>query len=47
MKNLDIKHPAGKVLQELSQLQDQQIGDGTTTVVLIGAELFRVVLSLY
>ncbi|OHT13956.1 T-complex protein 1 subunit alpha [Tritrichomonas foetus] len=41
LKNLDIQHPAGKVLIQLSELQDREVGDGTTTVVLLAAELLR------
>ena len=42
LSKLDVQHPAGKVLIELSQLQDKEVGDGTTTVVLLAAELLRV-----
>jgi len=41
LKQLDVTHPAAKVLVELSNLQDQEVGDGTTSVVLIAAELLR------
>lgn len=41
LNNLDVQHPAGKVLIQLSQLQDKEVGDGTTTVVLLAAELLR------
>nr|XP_027205428.1 T-complex protein 1 subunit alpha-like [Dermatophagoides pteronyssinus] len=41
LKKLDVKHPAAKVLVDLSILQDDEVGDGTTSVVLIAAELFR------
>ncbi len=30
---LEVEHPAAKVLVELAQLQDQEVGDGTTSVV--------------
>ena len=33
LKLLDVEHPAAKVLVELAQLQDQEVGDGTTSVV--------------
>ena len=42
LKLLEIEHPAAKVLVELSDLQDQEVGDGTTSVVIIAAELLRV-----
>jgi len=41
LKQLEVEHAAGKVLVELSQLQDQEVGDGTTSVVLIAAELLK------
>lgn len=36
---LDIEHPAGKILVDLAQQQDKEVGDGTTSVVIIAAEL--------
>lgn len=39
LKNLEIVHPAAKCLVELSNLQDQEVGDGTTSVVILAAEL--------
>eukprot|EP00944_MAST-04C_sp_MAST-4C-sp1_P009567 g9567.t1 len=41
LKQLEVEHPAAKVLVELSQLQDQEVGDGTTSVVIVAAELLR------
>lgn len=41
LKLLEVEHPASKVLVELSQLQDEEVGDGTTSVVIIAAELLR------
>merc|ERR1719199_2256622 len=41
LKQLDVEHPAAKVLVELADLQDQEIGDGTTSVVIIAAELLK------
>jgi T-complex protein 1 subunit alpha len=41
MKQLEVEHPAAKILVELSQLQDQEVGDGTTSVVILAAELIR------
>jgi T-complex protein 1 subunit alpha len=42
LKQLEVKHPAAKVLVELAQLQDKEVGDGTTSVVIIAAELLKV-----
>lgn len=33
LKLLEVEHPAAKVLCELAELQDQEVGDGTTSVV--------------
>lgn len=41
LQKLEVEHPAAKVLQELSRLQDQEVGDGTTSVVLVAAELLK------
>lgn len=41
LKQLEVEHPAAKVIVELSQLQDKEVGDGTTTVVILAAELIR------
>jgi len=41
LKMLEVEHPAAKVLVELADLQDQEVGDGTTSVVIIAAELLR------
>ncbi|KAI4601075.1 T-complex protein 1 subunit alpha [Pestalotiopsis sp. 9143b] len=38
---LDVEHPAGKILVDLAHQQDREVGDGTTSVVLIAAELLR------
>jgi T-complex protein 1 subunit alpha len=38
---LDVEHPAGRILIELAQQQDKEVGDGTTSVVIIAAELLR------
>lgn len=41
MSLLDVEHPAGRILIELAQQQDKEVGDGTTSVVIIAAELLR------
>ncbi|EJU05494.1 T-complex protein 1 [Dacryopinax primogenitus] len=38
---LDVEHPAGKIFVDLAQKQDKEVGDGTTSVVIIAAELLR------
>jgi chaperonin GroEL (HSP60 family) len=44
LKQLEVEHPAAKVLVELAQIQDREVGDGTTSVVLLAAELLKVTL---
>jgi len=41
LKQLEVEHPAAKVLVELADLQDQEVGDGTTSVVIVAAELLK------
>lgn len=41
LKLLEVEHPAAKILVELAQLQDEEVGDGTTSVVIIAAELLK------
>ncbi|XP_059486021.1 T-complex protein 1 subunit alpha [Neocloeon triangulifer] len=41
LKLLEVEHPAAKVLVELAQLQDAEVGDGTTSVVIVAAELLK------
>ena len=35
LRLLDVEHPAARVLVDLAQLQDDEVGDGTTSVVRI------------
>ena len=41
LKQLEVEHPAAKILVELAQLQDDEVGDGTTSVVILAAELLK------
>lgn len=41
LKQLEVEHPAAKVLVELADRQDKEVGDGTTSVVIIAAELLK------
>ncbi|KAF2071563.1 hypothetical protein CYY_007115 [Polysphondylium violaceum] len=41
LKMLEVEHPAAKVLVQLADLQDQEVGDGTTSVVILAAELLK------
>ena len=39
LRQLDVVHPAAKTLVEISRSQDDEVGDGTTSVVVIAGEL--------
>ncbi|MFA5868289.1 MAG: thermosome subunit beta [Candidatus Bathyarchaeia archaeon] len=39
LKEMDIQHPAAKMMVEVSKTQDNEVGDGTTTVVVLAGEL--------
>ena len=39
MKELDVQHPAAKMLVEVAKTQDNEVGDGTTTAVVLTGEL--------
>ncbi|KAJ1635330.1 hypothetical protein T492DRAFT_836131 [Pavlovales sp. CCMP2436] len=41
MKLLDIVHPAAKTLVDIARSQDAEVGDGTTSVVVLAGELLR------
>merc|ERR1719162_907369 len=41
LQQLEVEHPAAKVLVDLANLQDSEVGDGTTSVVIIAAELLK------
>ncbi len=41
LKELDIEHPAAKMVVEISKTQDQECGDGTTTAVVLAGELLK------
>lgn len=38
---LDLEHPAARILADISRAQDEEVGDGTTSVVLLAGELLR------
>lgn len=41
LQKLEVQHPAATLLTGLAQVQDNEIGDGTTSVVLTSAELLK------
>jgi archaeal chaperonin len=41
LKEMDVEHPAAKMLVEVAKTQDQEAGDGTTTAVVLTGELLK------
>lgn len=39
---LDIVHPAARIMVDISKAQDEEVGDGTTSVVILAGELLKV-----
>ncbi|KAL9107143.1 MAG: hypothetical protein Q9227_007923 [Pyrenula ochraceoflavens] len=46
MKLLDIVHPAARVLTDIARSQDAEVGDGTTSVVVLAGEILKEVRDL-
>jgi len=41
LKEIDIEHPAAKMIVEVAKTQDDEAGDGTTTAVILAGELLK------
>lgn len=41
LKSIGVDNPAAKVLVDMSKVQDDEVGDGTTSVTILAAELLR------
>jgi len=41
LNQIDISHPAAKMIVEVARTQDQEVGDGTTTAVVLAGELLK------
>jgi len=39
LKEMDVQHPAAKMMVEVAETQDDEVGDGTTSVVVLTGEL--------
>ncbi|HUS56675.1 MAG TPA: thermosome subunit beta [Thermoplasmata archaeon] len=46
LKEMDVEHPAAKMLVEVAKTQDDECGDGTTTAVILAGELLKKAESL-
>ena len=41
LKEIDVEHPAAKMIVEVAKTQDEECGDGTTTAVILTGELLK------
>ncbi len=39
LREVDVSHPAARSMIELSRAQDEEVGDGTTSVIILGGYL--------
>lgn len=39
LREIEVDHPAAKSMIELSRTQDEEVGDGTTSVIILGKAL--------
>ena len=46
MRLLDIVHPAARILTDIARSQDAEVGDGTTSVVVLAGEILKEVREL-
>jgi thermosome len=46
LKEIDVSHPAAKMMVEIAKVQDAESGDGTTTAVILAGELLKQAQSL-
>jgi len=42
LREMDIEHPAAKMVVEVAKTQDDEVGDGTTTAAVLSGELLKV-----
>jgi len=41
LEEMDVEHPAAKMMVEVSKVQEDEVGDGTTTAVVLAGELLK------
>jgi thermosome len=41
LEEMDVEHPAAKMMVEIAKTQDDMVGDGTTTTVVLASELLK------
>ncbi len=41
LEEMNVEHPAAKIMVEIAKTQDKEVGDGTTTAVMLAGELLK------
>ena len=41
LKNMEVENPAAKMIVEVAKTQEEEVGDGTTTAVILAGELLK------
>ena len=39
LREIQVQHPAAKTMIEISRTQDEEVGDGTTSVIILGRNI--------
>merc|ERR1712054_4698 len=47
LREVDVAHPAAKSMIELARTQDEEVGDGTTSVIVLAGEMLKVALPFF
>ncbi|KNC77057.1 T-complex protein 1 subunit gamma [Sphaeroforma arctica JP610] len=42
LREIDVSHPAAKAMVEISRTQDEEVGDGTTSVIILTGEMLSI-----
>jgi len=46
LKEMNVEHPAAKMMVEIAKTQDEEVGDGTTSAVVLSGELLKEAIGL-
>merc|ERR1719189_1948581 len=41
LREIDVNHPAAKTMIEIAKTQDEEVGDGTTSVIILAGEFLQ------
>lgn len=46
LREVDVSHPTAKSMIELSRAQDEEVGDGTTSVIILGRSFYAILCAV-